>query len=935
VAFLSRDLPYGLPAMSFSHSFFSSYSFATFSATFLIIYGDSENTNIGCVSVPITPDLSGFAWMLTFLPFVALIFVGAATVFAAIYSPWGTTDIFMWSSNHGRDVDLLRLVTPGFGDCLQYIQFAALTGALSLNYPGFYQPVASQVAWSSLMFNQSFVSHGPPYQSLVDGIYVTNSTRGLTRFSQLVGMSEPKDVWAGMMVWLLVIIGGVLVLTQLGFLVRRVYRLVRSIPKEDLRSKNVPFSVGNIVRIGFNYFLLPIVSLSTYQLVAAGESPAYTVALSVVTLAIVIGFTVWLLRIITQARPRSDLFDDLPTVLMYGPLYNTYTDEAAGFALIPILLGILRGIAIGGLQASGIAQIAILASAEVVQLLALVYFRPFHPQTSMNAYHSLFSILRLVTTLLMIAFAPPLGVTEGPKGWVGYVILLIHGGVLVFGFFLNALQTLIEVVARLLGAGGDDMRGLTRGGLSKIFGMRQLSRRMSRRHHGVSRQSQLSTTAMLDAEQASKTGYVMPGGRIRSESVASIGGLMNKQHRSSSALDSIDIYSGAPASSFTPTTPGEANPFSFLPSPTHGTRPAQGAMADNTMEPYYYRPPRRRRETITEPVAGNANAPSIMEPKRYSQTGGTLGDPSDLDATLSRGATPAPHGSLPINLAPRTDYTTREVDFYYGVRGPALNSERPGRKLGTGPADPTGPVATAQGWLRSLFSGKTKDKGKGFEVVRSARMPPAMRMQAGLGGDPATGGMPVAMSNLKNGPADSDDDEDHVAGPAKIRRARSPATLLNEDGEPQDLDAETAALGDLDAPDIPRKSSKRHSGVLDVSGAPSFNLIPPGTPPDSPRRHSHDISDGPPVLSRLPFERTDSTRYNSSVSSMDIGDDFTQIDLHRSKTNEDEPTSGTVPQHSISRVEPDRQHVDLLGSSAELIDDQYTSSHGGSVDGRR
>jgi hypothetical protein len=68
---------------------------------------------------------------------------------------------------------------------------------------------------------------------------------------------------------------------------------------------------------------------------------------------------------------------------------------------------------------------------------------------------------------------------------------------------------------------------------------------------------------------------------------------------------------------------------------------------------------------------------------------------------------------------------------------------------------------------------------------------------------------------------------------------------------------------------------------------------------------------------------------------MDIGDDFTQIDLHRSKTNEDEPTSGTVPQHSISRVEPDRQHVDLLGSSAELIDDQYTSSHGGSVDGRR
>lgn len=942
--------------MSMSHEFFSSYSLATFSATFLIIYGDASETNIGCVSVPITPYLGNFTWMLTFLPFAALLFVGFATVLAAIYSPWGTTDIFMWSSNHGRDVDLLRLVTPGFGDCLQYIQFAALTGALSLNYPGFYQPVASQVAWSSLMFNQSFVSKGPAYESMVDGIYVTNSTRGLVRYSQLVGLSQPNDVWAGMMVWLLVIAAGVIVLTQLGFIVHRLYRLARSIPEEDLRSKNIPFSLGNIVRVAFNYFLLPIVALSTFQLVAAGESPAYVVALSVVTLAAIIGFTVWLLRVIIRARPRSDLFDDLPTVLLYGPLYNTYTDAAAGFALVPILLGILRGIAIGGLQASGIAQIAILASVEVVQLLTIVYFRPFDSQTSMNAYHSLFSLMRLITTLLMIAFAPSLGVTEGPKGWVGYVILVLHGGVLVFGFFLNALQTLIEVVARLLGAGGDDMRGLTRGGLSKIFGMRQLSRRMSRRHHGgVSRQSQLSTTAMLDVDRNSKTGYVMPGGRLRSESVASIGGLMSKQHRSSSALDSIDVYSGAPASSFTPTTPGEANPFSFLPSPSVASRPAQAAVADNAMEPYYYRPPRRRRETLTDSInSSNLNRVSLVEPKQYAQGGAILGDPNDLDAALSRGATPAPHGSLPINLAPRADYTTREVDFYYGVRGPALNSERPGRKLGTGPADPTGPVATAQSWFRSFLSGKTKDKGKGFEVVRSARMPPAMRMQAGLDGDPAIEGVPVAMSNLRNGPNESDDEAD-VAGASKIKRARSPATLLNERGEPQDMDVEGAEMDDLEAPGIPRKSSKRHSDIIDYSAAPSFNLIPPVSPvspptspiqpiqPISPPRNGHASqpsfsekqSSGAPMLSRLPFERTGSMRHNSSVSSMDLGDDFTHIDLHREETSRDKPTSGHVTQHSISRVEPEKHHIDLLGSSAELVDDQYASSRGGSADGRR
>lgn len=67
----------------------------------------------------------------------------------------------------------------------------------------------------------------------------------------------------------------------------------------------------------------------------------------------------------------------------------------------------------------------------------------------------------------------------------------------------------------------------------------------------------------------------------------------------------------------------------------------------------------------------------------------------------------------------------REVDFYYGVRGPAL-SNAPARKLKTGPADPVGPVSSATTWFQRLVGGKRKDKGKGFEVVRSSRVPANM-----------------------------------------------------------------------------------------------------------------------------------------------------------------------------------------------------------------
>ncbi|KAK3394526.1 hypothetical protein B0H63DRAFT_49047 [Podospora didyma] len=866
--------PDELPFVTMSHDLESSYAFTSFSATFLIIYGDGAGTNIGCVSAAITPDLGNLAWMLKFLPLVVLLFVAGATVFAGIFSPWGTTDIFHWSSNYGRDADLLRLVTPGFGDCLQYIQFIALTGGLTLNYPGFYQPIVSQASWSVLMFNQSFVTKSPGRSSLQDGIYVTDGEYGLQDLAQLAGMGNAEDIWAGMMIWLLVIIAAMFILVQGGFAAQWIYRLVRNIPEEDLRAKNIPFSLGNVVRIVLNYFLLPIVALSAFQLVIAGSSPAYTVALAILTLLLIIAFASWLFYLIGTTKPRAFLFDDLPTVLLYGPLYNTYSDEAAAFALVPVLLLFLRGIAIGAVQPAGVAQVVILAICEVVQILTLHAFRPFHSPTSMNAYHTLFSALRLITVLLMLAFLPSLGVTEGPKGWIGYVILLIHGGVLVLGFFLNAVQTIVEVVARMLGAGGDDIRGQSRGGLSKIFGMRQLSRRMSRREAGPSRQSQLSSSAMLDAEDASKAGFVMPGGRLRSESAGSMGILMHRRHRSSSGLDHLsldapvrNIDSGA--SSFTPTTPGEVSIFSFLPSP--GPQALhQGTLGMQANDPYY-RPPRPRRQTVVDPSpspaakTGGSWMSAEWSHKRLSQ-GATapIGDLPDIDGQPSRDVTPAPYVQSTVPFAPRADYSTREVDFYYGVRGPRLNTDAPGRKLGTGPADPTGPMASAAGWIRNMFGGKVKEKGKGFEVVRSARMPPAMRARAVIEDEAPPDGIPVAMGVLRNGPIDSDDDDErHSLKGIPSKHSMAPGGQSPAGARDDMVDGASATMNTTypssvvtdDQPPLPRKSSKR---------PPSVSLIP-----DAQLSELRQLTPTVSTTSRLPFERSQARRSSSSAGATD------------------------------------------------------------------
>lgn len=729
---IRTDIP-ALRAFTFQNDMQSSYHFATLSSQLLVKSGDASAADLACISVKITPDLgASLRNTLAYVPLVILVLVGLATIVAAIYSPWGTTDLFRWTSNYGRDEDVLRLVTPGFGDCLQYIQFAVLTGGLSLNYPGYYQPVVSQPAWAALMFNQSFVNPGKERNPVIDGVYAVNATYGLDRLEHYVGMSSAQDIWPGMMVWLLVVVVSITLLIQLAFVLRWLRHQIANISEEDLRAKNMPFTVGNVVRIVFNFLFLPVISLSFFQLVIAGDSPAYCVVFAVVVIIILIAFSIWTIRLIVATRPKSYLFDDLSTVLLYGPLYNTFNDDAAAYAVVPIFISFARGVAIGALQPSGIAQVVLLAICEVVSVLTLVAFRPFPSPTSMNLYHICFSIVRFLTILLSVVFVPSLGVSEAARGWIGYVILLLHALVLVFGFFLNALQTLIEVIARLAGAGGNE-GNITRGGLAKVFGMRQLSRREPRQDLGT-RQSMGSEAGMLtpiDGRLSSQ----LDGSRARSMSGSSallLGRAGASDGRASAMLESGSAQGGASSRANSsglqsPITPKANAAFPPVGS-TAGSSMSRGSplFGMQSHDPYY-RPPRPRKKTLDTDVSGAATGPAPRTTHFTEATEDMIDSPSSNRGAPVPAYLSGPKDDLDLD-DPRParkdkDYAVREVDFYYRVRGPPL-SHTGTRKLKTGPADPTGPVSSATGWFRNMFRGKTKEKGKGFEVVRSARAPP-------------------------------------------------------------------------------------------------------------------------------------------------------------------------------------------------------------------
>ncbi|KAL8736347.1 MAG: hypothetical protein Q9181_002475 [Wetmoreana brouardii] len=281
--------------------------------------------------------------------------------------------------------------------------------------------------------------------------------------------------------------------------------------------------------------------------------------------------------------------------------------------------------------------------------------------------------------------------------------------------------------------------------------MRQLSRREPRRR-GETRHSVASDAAML-AHDSDQKSVQLNGGRSRSIS-ASSAALLKRQApagepRRSVGLESVSAagtgnnVSDNASAPYTPIASGGASAFSYQPDATQkGQRTSGGAAIVNlknaeAADPYY-RPPRPRRATLDPSPSARSRGSWVSTDwanKRWSQHSPEQeGSPIPLENPVSGRVTPLPAhlGRERADSDPddprqsKTDYATREVDFYYGVRGPALSSQ-PTRRLKTGPADPTKPTLSASGWIKSLFGGKTKDKGKGFEVVRSSRALPAGR----------------------------------------------------------------------------------------------------------------------------------------------------------------------------------------------------------------
>lgn len=417
-----------------------------------------------CVYAEVTPQLSeAIALTAQIVPILVFALVVVSGFLTTLYKQPIVVDTAHTSHWAGR-VPLqensapppARAVLPGVGDCLLHLQFIFLMGALTVRYPGFYQPVVSKTNWAVLFSPGGPIGMRNVYDGVADGIYWINGTLtgtdGITLLSQVSGTAMTTYVFWNMLLLACLVAIAVTLVLKVSPLVPSIRAKFSASPNAEPRPhQTATRTAWNVLRVVFSYFLQPLVAIMTYQL-SSHFLPVWQLVLIVSLMALVIYAIAWM----TSTAPSNQL----GTLLLGGSKkkyrslhqgagqaggesggYRRF-DSRAIFTIIFFAVAFLRGAMIGAVQSNPIGQLAILALLEFVLLASTAILNPF-PSFALVFICS--CLARLAVVVLTIIFLPQLHADIGTRMAVGYCILAIHAAVLLFACALPAALRLARV----------------------------------------------------------------------------------------------------------------------------------------------------------------------------------------------------------------------------------------------------------------------------------------------------------------------------------------------------------------------------------------------------------------------------------------------------------------------------------------------------------
>ncbi|KAL9561473.1 hypothetical protein ACKAV7_014320 [Fusarium commune] len=395
----------------------------TFRATLDMTAKDNES--LSCIRAILTPAAPEPIRLLSlWLPITTF----ALTCIAACWPAQQTTKSL--TSKNGR---IARAI-----DLLAYIQFMFFSGALSLRYPGFFQPLVGLCSWSTLMLPAGLVEVNSPYAraGINDGIYEHNGTitgaPGLELLTQMTGSPVKPQSWMNTFVLSLIIFFFLYLSSYISF----------RLNNRDTASKCTISTLGAqlkdrywiVVRLFLSCFMLPISAWATYQFLDDQIFGYRNSAMAIIILIVLLAGFWWSW---TRDSEMGSLVIQSP-----GRLNKDPESGRQYYALVLFSLIFLRGSVIGGLQTYTMAQLGALLGCELVQLLSMAYWTRFACFISLTG---ILSVSRLALFALHIGFVPGLASHSG-RMLVAYIILCGHVIVLTCIFLLPAVLDMAHLM---------------------------------------------------------------------------------------------------------------------------------------------------------------------------------------------------------------------------------------------------------------------------------------------------------------------------------------------------------------------------------------------------------------------------------------------------------------------------------------------------------
>ncbi|KAG8422954.1 hypothetical protein J3459_009873 [Metarhizium acridum] len=653
---------------------FDGYRFSTFDVIYLLNHTHQlqslvtefrfhhvENGHeLDCAVAKITPVIGTTASAaLTYLPAGIMALVGVAS-WQTHVGELATNPLFEYGSAMASR-SLVWETIVDVADYLRHLQFVFLSASLSIDYPGFYQPVVSKIAWSSLLFWRGPIHHGFTHQSVQQGMYISNASYGLDYMAQVLGFPRVPDSMLNAFVNLLLIASVLFFILAVWYLLTS--RQGQGTPWRSLLQMAGGMAGGAVLSL----FSFPLVTYMSDDMIFIGYLPNYRIALAVMTLLVLVCANYIITHRFGNNRQlkrasHAESSRGCPMSLDCSRLW-TYTSY-----YLPQSIPLLQAIVIGALQDWGTAQLLVLTSSEAVFLLHATLQRSVKCKflCSKTVWCS---VVRLVTTS-SLSIAVITAASEATKQWVGYAMLCLHGMVILPGFSSHAIWQLYRA--------------------NKKEGHLSQEAYLIDSHSSHSNEQTLnlddigSHFVRMNRQRQRDETPDMPDERLRS---------LRNYPRPALKTSPAPLQDAKQAPALPPAATDADHQLDF--SPFYRKPRSRNATP-------YSRPDSSRqssRSTVPSPTPTNESDPEpgpYFQPERQSQ--------ETLDALLE------------ASLPPDVDYSVRESDRFYGR--PVSGSANP---LVT-PGAAGRPIH--QDWrqmIPEIF--KHQKKEKGFQVVRPPRPP--------------------------------------------------------------------------------------------------------------------------------------------------------------------------------------------------------------------